>query len=145
MKKQLLLILLGLFIVFNSCTDYNKKINLMTYNIRLNTETDSINKWDNRKEGIVSLIKEEDVDILGIQEALPDQIDYLSNQLKDYNINSIGFDIDVELSSILTIKDNHIPQIYIRYKRRTFKEGKKLQISDGWIILVRILKMMRYY
>ena len=58
MKKQLLLILLGLFIVFNSCTGYNKKINLMTYNIRLNTETDSINKWDNRKEGIVNLIKE---------------------------------------------------------------------------------------
>ena len=57
----------------------------MTYNIRLDTETDGINMWDNRKEGIVSLIKEEDVDILGIQEALPDQIDYLSNQLKDYN------------------------------------------------------------
>ena len=31
------------------------------------------------------MIKEEDVDILGIQEALPNQIDYLSNQLKDYN------------------------------------------------------------
>ena len=57
----------------------------MTYNIRLNTDADGINKWDNRKEGIVSLIKNEDVDILGIQEALPDQIEYLSNQLKDYN------------------------------------------------------------
>ena len=92
MKKQLLLILLGLFIVFNSCTDYNKKINLMTYNIRLNTETDSINKWDNRKEGIVKLIKEENVDILGIQEALPDQIEYLSNQLKDYDYVGEGRD-----------------------------------------------------
>ena len=57
----------------------------MTYNIRLNTDADGINKWDNRKEGIVSLIKNEDVDILGIHEALPDQIDYLSNKLKDYN------------------------------------------------------------
>jgi len=92
MKKQLLLILLGLFIVFNSCTDYNKKINLMTYNIRLNTETDSINKWDNRKEGIVNLIKEEDVDIFGIQEALPDQIEYLSHQLKDYDYVGEGRD-----------------------------------------------------
>ena len=92
MKKQLLLILLGLFIVFNSCTDYNKKINLMTYNIRLNTETDSINKWDNRKEGIVNLIKEENVDIFGIQEALPDQIEYLSNQLNDYDYVGEGRD-----------------------------------------------------
>ena len=92
MKKQLLLILLGLFIVFNSCADYNKKVNLMTYNIRLNTETDSINKWDNRKEGIVNLIKEENVDIFGIQEALPDQIEYLSNQLNDYDYVGEGRD-----------------------------------------------------
>ena len=92
MKKLLLLILLGLFIVFNSCTDYNKKINVMTYNIRLNTETDSINKWDNRKEGIVYLIKEEDIDILGIQEALPDQIEYLSQELKNYDYIGEGRD-----------------------------------------------------
>ena len=85
MKKQLLLILYALFLFLNSCTDYKEKINIMTYNIRLNTDADGINKWDNRKEGIVSLIKNEDVDILGIQEALPDQIEYLSNQLKDYN------------------------------------------------------------
>ena len=85
MKNILILILSGLFFVFNSCLNTSEKINIMTYNIRLDTETDGINMWDNRKEGIVSLIKEEDVDILGIQEALPDQIDYLSNQLKDYN------------------------------------------------------------
>ena len=85
MKKPLILILHALFLFLNSCTDYKEKINIMTYNIRLNTDADGINKWDNRKEGIVSLIKNEDVDILGIQEALPDQIEYLSNQLKDYN------------------------------------------------------------
>ena len=85
MKNILILILSGLFFVFNSCSNTSEKVNIMTYNIRLDTETDGINMWDNRKEGIVSLIKEEDVDILGIQEALPDQIDYLSNQLKDYN------------------------------------------------------------
>ena len=85
MKKILILILSGSFFVFNSCSNTSEKINIMTYNIRLDTETDGINMWDNRKEGIVSLIKEEDVDILGIQEALPDQIEYLSNQLKDYN------------------------------------------------------------
>ena len=85
MKKPLILILHALFLFLNSCIDYKEKINIMTYNIRLNTDADGINKWDNRKEGIVSLIKNEDVDILGIQEALPDQIEYLSNQLKDYN------------------------------------------------------------
>ena len=33
---------------------------------------------------IATLIKEENVDILGIQEGLPDQVNYLSDQLKDY-------------------------------------------------------------
>ena len=110
MKKLLLLILLGLFVVFNSCTDYNKKINIMTYNIRLDTETDSINKWDNRKEGIVSLIKEEDIHILGIQEALPNQIEYLSQQLKNYDYIGEGRDggSKGEYSAIYFKSDNVI-------------------------------------
>ena len=110
MKKLLLLILLGLFVVFNSCSDYNKKINIMTYNVRLDTETDSINKWDNRKEGIVSIIKEEDIHILGIQEALPNQIEYLSQQLKNYDYIGEGRDggSKGEYSAIYFKSDNVI-------------------------------------
>ena len=92
MKKTLILILSGLFFVFNSCSNSTEKINIMTYNIRLDTEADGINIWDNRKEGIVSLIKEEDVDVLGIQEGLPAQVNYLSDQLKDYNFIGEGRD-----------------------------------------------------
>ncbi len=92
MKKQLLLVLSALLFIFNSCSNHNDKINVMTYNIRLDTEADGYNMWDNRKEGIVSLIKEEDVDILGIQEGLPHQIDYLSDQLKNYDFIGEGRD-----------------------------------------------------
>ena len=62
------------------------------------------------------------------------------------NINSNSFDIDVELSSILTLKNKNrkIPQIILDYKRRSIKEGKKLKISDGWIILGRIIKMIKH-
>jgi len=92
MKKTLILILSGLFFVFNSCSNSPEKINIMTYNIRLDTEADGINMWDNRKEGIVSLIKEESVDILGIQEGLPSQIEYLSKQLEGYSMIGEGRD-----------------------------------------------------
>lgn len=92
MKNILILILSGLFFVFNSCLNTSEKINIMTYNIRLDTETDGINMWDNRKEGIVSLIKEENVDILGIQEGLPSQIEYLSKQLDGYSMIGEGRD-----------------------------------------------------
>tara|TARA_Y100001935_G_scaffold191017_1_gene159225 strand:+ start:912 stop:1592 length:681 start_codon:yes stop_codon:yes gene_type:complete len=70
---------------------------------------------------------------------------YLSD-LKGYNIISNGFDIDVELTSIITILNNRrrIPQVFLNYKRRTTKEGKKLKISDGWNILSRIIKMAKY-
>ena len=92
MKKTLILILSGLFFVFNSCSNSPEKINIMTYNIRLDTEADGINTWDNRKEGVLSLIKEESVDILGIQEGLPSQIEYLSKELDGYSMIGEGRD-----------------------------------------------------
>jgi len=67
--------------------------------------------------------------------------------LKNYKLCSKGFDIDVELSSILTRlnKRNMIPQVLLKYKRRTWAEGKKLKISDGWTILSRIIKLTKFY
>jgi len=130
MKKLLLLILLGLFVVFNSCSDYNKKINIMTYNVRLDTETDSINKWDNRKEGIVSIIKEEDIHILGIQEALPNQIEYLSQQLKNYDYIGEGRDggSNGEYSAIYFKSDNVVLE-----QEETFWLSETPEIpSIGW-------------
>ena len=57
----------------------------------------------------------------------------------------MGFDIDVELSFILTIinKKKPIPQIFIDYERRTMSDGKKLKVSDGWVILGRIIAMVK--
>jgi len=68
------------------------------------------------------------------------------NDIKKYNINSNGFDIDVELSFILStlFKRAQISQISLDYVRRTIEEGKKLKVSDGWIILLRIIKMIKY-
>tara|TARA_B100000029_G_scaffold411780_1_gene414256 strand:+ start:116 stop:796 length:681 start_codon:yes stop_codon:yes gene_type:complete len=71
---------------------------------------------------------------------------FYANEIKNYKINSKGFDIDVELASILTIinKKRKIPQVLLNYSRRTTKEGKKLKVSDGWGILLKIIKMIKY-
>ena len=69
---------------------------------------------------------------------------YLS-ELKNYVIISDGFSIDVELSSVLSIRNKKIPQIRLKYNRRSIEEGKKLQISDGWGILKQIIKMAQHY
>lgn len=57
-------------------------------------------------------------------------------------LNSKGFDIDIELSSFLTKnnKRKRIQHRLIKYNRRDIQQGKKLRISDGWIILMRLIK-----
>ena len=71
---------------------------------------------------------------------------FYANQLNNYKIISDGFAIDVELASLLTIlnKRRKIPQVLLNYNRRTIDEGKKLKQSDGWNILLRIIKMIQY-
>ena len=66
---------------------------------------------------------------------------FFKNDLKHTKIVSNGFDIDVELSSKLTRlnRNNRIHQKFLSYKRRAASEGKKLEISDGWKILKRII------
>lgn len=56
-------------------------------------------------------------------------------------LKSTGFDIDLELSSYLSInsRGKRIDQVFLNYKRRSINEGKKLRISDGWKILKRLL------
>ena len=68
------------------------------------------------------------------------------DMIKSHNLRSNGFDIDVELTSLISIIFNlkPIPQIAINYNRRTIQEGKKLKVSDGWSILSRIIKMIKY-
>lgn len=56
-------------------------------------------------------------------------------------LKSTGFDIDLELSSYLSInsRGKRIDQVSLNYKRRSKNDGKKLRISDGWHILKRLL------
>ena len=121
MKKTLILILSGLFFVFNSCSNSPEKINIMTYNIRLDTEADGINMWENRKEGVLSLIKEESVDILGIQEGLPSQIEYLSKELDGYSMIGEGRD---------GRNNGEYSAIYYRNKKMNLIETETFWLSE---------------
>lgn len=67
-----------------------------------------------------------------------DDIDYKK-------LKSEGFSIDVELLSTLSILNKNIKQIRMDYVRRGKTEGKKLKISNGWNILFRIIKMIKYF
>ena len=92
MKKLNFIFFLLLFAILKSCSNYNDIYNVMSFNIRLDTPSDGINNWENRKEEIISIIKNQKIDILGVQEALPNQIDYLAKQFDGYSLIGQGRD-----------------------------------------------------
>ena len=66
---------------------------------------------------------------------------FYMNDIKNYDIISNGFDIDVELASYFTIlnKRTKIHNYYLTIIGEPSSKAK-LKISDGWSILSRIIK-----
>lgn len=81
-------------LIVTLCTIYAnaQSVNVMTYNIRLDTKADGINEWSNRIEKVSGLIKEYNPDLLGVQEALHNQMMDLKSNLKEYEFVGVGRD-----------------------------------------------------
>lgn len=65
---------------------------IMTFNIRYATEADGMNQWELRKHEVVSFITSQQPDFLGVQEALPQQLDHLDRGLNAYAFIGHGRD-----------------------------------------------------
>lgn len=87
MKKLLLTLLLWIPISI-----YSQEINVISFNIRLNTSQDGENAWPNRSEMVSALLRFHDADIFGLQEAKYEQIVDLENDLKDLAWIGVGRD-----------------------------------------------------
>jgi len=70
----------------------SQELNVMTFNIRYNTKNDSLNAWPYRKDNAASQIKFHNVHILGIQEALHEQMLDLGQSLSQYKYVGVGRD-----------------------------------------------------
>jgi len=91
MAKRSLFFFLNLLIAFSVVAQISN-LKVMTFNIRYNNPADSIYSWDNRKDMVADVIKSYKPDIIGIQEALKDQVRDLKNMLKDYSWFGVGRD-----------------------------------------------------
>jgi endonuclease/exonuclease/phosphatase family metal-dependent hydrolase len=67
-------------------------VELITYNIRMNTAGDGEHAWPNRKEDVALLFKFHRADIFCVQEALPDQMDDLEAAFPTFSYEGIGRD-----------------------------------------------------
>jgi endonuclease/exonuclease/phosphatase family metal-dependent hydrolase len=87
--KQLItlaFLLAGLF----SCTNEPLSLRVMTFNIRYDNPGDSLNNWQYRKDVAAGIIKEYDVDLLGTQEVLANQLRDLKERLPQYAAIGVG-------------------------------------------------------
>ncbi len=65
-------------------------LKVMTYNIRLNLDSDGENSWTNRKDYFTSQIQFYEPDIFGVQEATPIQVTDIASSLSQYSFVGIG-------------------------------------------------------
>src|SRR5688572_3528346 len=59
-------------------------VRVMSFNIRYGTADDGENHWDQRREFLIETIREFDPDLLGTQETLGFQKEYIAEQLPEY-------------------------------------------------------------
>ena len=141
MVKQYSILLIVLSIVFTSCKNESQhadmkqqvekqSLSVMTYNIRLDVASDGKNAWTNRNHFLSSQVQFHGPDIMGVQEALPNQMNDLNNILIGYK--DIGLGRDGEN------KGEHSSIFYNSKKIKVEKEGTFWlsetpdKISKGW-------------
>jgi endonuclease/exonuclease/phosphatase family metal-dependent hydrolase len=96
-------------------------LKVITYNIRLDVESDGVNAWRFRKDYFSSQIQFYNPDIFGVQEAKPNQVIDISKALLDYNNVGIGRD---------GIGQGESSNIFYKKERFTVKESNTFWLSE---------------
>ncbi|MFC4723212.1 endonuclease/exonuclease/phosphatase family protein [Geojedonia litorea] len=125
-----------MILCFTSCKslhqthDENQDFSVMTYNIRLDVASDGENAWPNRKNFLISQLRYFSPDILGVQEARPNQMSDLSSALTDYKSIGIGRDGDGqgEFSAIFYNSNT----VKVENESTFWLSETPYKVSQGW-------------
>ncbi|MBN8672631.1 MAG: endonuclease/exonuclease/phosphatase family protein [Chitinophagales bacterium] len=83
-------IIVFLLIIAVSEVSAQSKLHVMTFNIRLNVASDSLNAWPYRKDKLASQVLFHKAELLGVQEALHDQMMDLEESLPQFKFVGVG-------------------------------------------------------
>lgn len=72
--------------------EQTQRIHVMSFNIRYGTANDGINRWDLRKEFLAETIRNFDPDLLGTQETLASQRDFIAETFPNFGVVAAGRD-----------------------------------------------------
>lgn len=67
-------------------------LKIISFNIRVDQESDGENRWENRAKAVTTMIKSIHPTVIGFQEAQPHQLTYLSKNCPEYGWYGVGRD-----------------------------------------------------
>jgi len=131
MFKYLLIILNSFFLFISDLKGENVIHSIVTYNIKYDDRSGDQNSWIMRKEGMIKLINSISPDILGIQEGLLHQVDYLDTNLDNFRYVGVGRDDGNKKGEFCAIYYNK--NKYRLIKNSTFwLSNSPSDVSIGW-------------
>lgn len=123
--------LLILFMVMLSPL-YGQSLKIMTYNIRYDNTADGVNQWVNRKEKVANLIRQNNPDLVGVQEALLHQLHDLVLLLPDYTYYGAGREDGKEKGEFSAILVRHSRFGVLGDSTFWLSETPQVAGSKGW-------------
>lgn len=128
--KNLIYILLASLLI--SCGSKPLELNVMSYNIRYDNPEDSLNNWQYRKDVAAKIIKTKDIDIVGTQEVLHNQLVDLQERLPEYTSIGVGRQDGIEKGeySALFYKKDRFTEVSSGYF--WLSETPEVAGSKGW-------------
>ncbi|TDQ75225.1 endonuclease/exonuclease/phosphatase family protein [Sphingobacterium yanglingense] len=112
MKKAIVF----LFLIGFLCQGIAQEIRTASFNIRLKTDKDVGNLWDDRRNPLCNLILFHEFDIFGIQEGFIEQVKDMKDRLVDYSYIGVGRDDGAE-------KGEHSAIFYNNNRFKMLKNG----------------------
>lgn len=116
-KKIIVSVVFLLMGVFSNA----QTLKVITYNIRLDVDSDGANAWSFRKDYFISQIQFYNPDIFGVQEAKPNQVIDISKALLEYNNVGVGRD---------GIGQGESSNIFYKKEKFTVKESNTFWLSE---------------
>lgn len=104
LRKFPFLFLVLMLVLGGGCARHSEQsIRVMSFNIRLDTPADSLNAWQYRKEMVASMVRFHKADLLGVQEALWNQMQDLTTLLPEYDWLGVGRDDGTQAGEFMAI------------------------------------------
>ena len=132
MKKKVSILFIQMLLLSSfSFAQKNKAIDAMSFNIRYDNPEDGKQNWQHRKENVVRMIHFYDLDIIGMQEVLVTQLNYLKENLKQYKTVGVGREDGKE-------KGEFAPIFYRKTRFKMVRSGTfwlsqtPEEVSKGW-------------